>query len=110
VILKKKYLVFLNAILNKYIKKAQVKFNSLNVKTLNKHIYPLMFFLKNHTLSQFKILTDLVCYDRPGKNFRFSLIYNLLSIDYNYRIKLQVKLKEKLPLINTMTALYSGAG
>jgi len=108
--LKKNYLVFLNLVLNKYIKKGQVKYNSLNIKTVSNNLYPLIFFLKNHTLSQFKLFTDLVCYDRPGKNYRFSLIYNLLSMDFNYRVKIQIKIKEKLPLLTTLTSLYGASG
>ena len=108
--LKKNYLVFLKLVLNKYIKKAQVKMNSLNFKTLDIYIYPLLLFLKKNIVGQFKILTDIVCYDNPGKSFRFSLIYNILSLDLNYRAKVQVKLKEKRPLISTITGLYGASG
>lgn len=55
-------------------------------------------------------MTDILCYDYPGKKFRFSIVYNLLSLDLNYRIKVFTKLKEKIPLISTITPLYSGAG
>lgn len=108
--LKKNYLVVLKLVLNKYIKKVQVKSNSLNIKTITNSIYPLIFFLKNHTMCQFKLLTDILCYDKPAKKYRFSLIYNILSLDYNYRVKVQIKLKEKKPLISTMTSLYGAAG
>lgn len=108
--LKIKYIAFLNNILFRYIKNVQLKKNSLYLKTLKDYIYIILIFLKKHTLGQFKILTDILCYDYPGKKFRFSIVYNLLSLDLNYRIKVFTKLKEKIPLISTITPLYSGAG
>lgn len=108
--LKIKYIAFLNNILFRYIKNVQLKKNSLYLKTLKDYIYIILIFLKKHTLGQFKILTDILCYDYPGKKFRFSIVYNLLSLDLNYRIKVFTKLKEKIPLISTIAPLYSGAG
>jgi NADH:ubiquinone oxidoreductase subunit C len=108
--LKKKYIVFLKSILNKYIKKVHLKFNNIYIKTLSDYIYVLLLFLKNNTACQFKSLVDIICYDCPGKKYRFSIIYNLLSLDLNYRLKVQIKLKEKLPIISTVTGIYPGAG
>jgi len=87
-----------------------VNLNSIYIKTISKHIYPLFLFLKKHTSSQYKSLVDIVCYDRIGKRQRFSLIYNLLSSDLNYRLKIIIKLKEKLPVVSTVVPLYSSAG
>jgi NADH dehydrogenase (ubiquinone) Fe-S protein 3 len=108
--LKKKYFVFLKSILNKYIKKIHSKLNSIYIKTISKHIYPLLFFLKNHTSSQFKSLVDIICYDAPGKRCRFSLAYNLLSLGLNYRLKVIIKVKEKLPVTSTVVPLYASSG
>jgi len=108
--LKKKYFVFLKSILNKYVKKVYLKLNSIYIKTLSKHIYPLFLFFKKHTGSQFKSLVDIVCYDFPGKNYRFSIVYNLLSLDLNYRLKISIKIAEKSPMVSTLVPLFSGAG
>ena len=108
--LKKKYFVFLKVTLNKYIKKIHLKSNSLYIKTISKHIYPLFFFLKKHTSSQFKSLVDIVCYDCPGETYRFSLVYNVLSLDLNCRLKVIIKLKEKIPVISTIVPLYASGG
>jgi NADH dehydrogenase (ubiquinone) Fe-S protein 3 len=108
--LKKKYLVFLKIILNKYIKKVHVKSNLLYIKTLAGYIYPIALFLKNHTASQFKTLVDIIAYDKPGNKFRFTLIYILLSIDLNYRIKIELKLTEKNPIVSSLIPIYSSVG
>lgn len=109
-IIKKKYSAFLKIILNKYIKKVHMKLNNLYIKVLSKDLYTTMFFIKNHTGCQFKLLTDIVCYDIPGKSYRFGLVYNLLSLNYNFRIKIHTKLLEKSPVLGTVVPLYPGAG
>ena len=47
----------------------------------------IIFFLKNHTNSQFKILSDICVIDYINKKKRFEIIYNLLSLKYNNRLK-----------------------
>lgn len=108
--LKKKYIVFLKCILNMYIKNIRIKSNDIVIQCINESLYSTLLFFNKNTLGQFKLLTDIVCYDCPGKEFRFGLIYNLLSLNLNYRLFLQTKIKEKIPLISTITGLYPGAG
>jgi NADH:ubiquinone oxidoreductase subunit C len=88
--LKKKDIVFLKSILNKYIKKVHLKLNNIYIKTLSDYIYILLLFFKNNTACQFKSLVDIICYDCPGKKYRFSVIYNLLSSYLNYRLKIKI--------------------
>jgi NADH dehydrogenase (ubiquinone) Fe-S protein 3 len=68
-----------------------------------------LLFLKNHSLSQFKQLVDITVYDRPGKRYRFTVIYHLLSIYYGNRIICLVQTDELTDLPST-TFLYPGAG
>ena len=75
--------------------------NELSIKISFKKIIPIFFFLKNHTNSQFKILSDLVVIDYPQKKSRFEVVYNLLSIRYNTRLKVKLNINEyqKIPSI-----------
>jgi NADH dehydrogenase (ubiquinone) Fe-S protein 3 len=108
--LRKKYLSFLFNILKKFIKSGKIKNKMIELKINSKNIYSLSLFLKKHTKCLYKILTDIVVYDCPGKKFRFTVLYNLLSISYNSRIIISTKLLEKLPVLLTLVPLYSGAG
>lgn len=108
--LHKNQLVFLFKIISKFIKKIQMKHQVLEIKTNSNNIYPLSLFLKKHSTYQYKTLVDLIAYDLPGKQFRFTLIYNLLSVDYNSRILIRTKILEKLPIITTLVSLFSGSG
>jgi NADH:ubiquinone oxidoreductase subunit C len=108
--LKKMYIVFLKKKLNRYIKSIHLKQNTIYMKSIASQVYPVVLFFKKNSMCQFKVLSDIVCYDHPGKVYRFSLIYNLLSIDLNYRLKLHTKVKEKQPVISTVVSIFSAAG
>lgn len=70
---------------------------------------PVLLFLQMHSLSQFKQLVDIAVYDRPGKRYRFTVIYHLLSVNYGNRVMCLVHTDELTDLPST-TSLYSGAG
>ena len=65
-------------------------------------------FLKKYTNSQYKTMSDMCAIDYPTKIYRFEIIYTLLSLVYNSRIKIKTYLKE-LDSIETITTLYKGA-
>ena len=46
----------------------------------------------------------------PGKKFRFSVIYNLLSQGYNSRLLLLTKVTERSPALASLLPLYAGCG
>lgn len=78
------------------------------IEVVNKNIYPMLLFLNNHTLWQFKSLIDIVCYDIPKFFYRFSLIYNLISIHYNLRLRVITKINE-LSNVFSVAGLYKSA-
>jgi NADH dehydrogenase (ubiquinone) Fe-S protein 3 len=59
-----------------------------------KNIYPLILFLKKHSFCQCKSIVDIVCSDSPNNKYRFNIVYNLLSINYNFRIRVISKINE----------------
>lgn len=73
-----------------------------------KYIVQLLFFLKYHTLTQYKVLIDLCGVDYPTKTSRFEVVYNLLSISYNSRIRIKVPISQKSS-IPSVTQIYSSA-
>jgi len=57
-----------------------------------------LFFLKNHINYQFKILTCISGIDYPSNKFRFKVVYELLSVKYNFRIRIKVLTDELMPI------------
>jgi len=70
---------------------------------------PILGFLKYHSLSQFKQLVEIAVYDRPGKRYRFTVLYHLLSVHSGNRTTCVVQTDE-LTDLPSVTFLYSGAG
>lgn len=68
----------------------------------------LLEFCSNHSLSRQDLITDIAAYDKPGKPFRFSVLYNTLSVNYNNRILWSIKTKTVEP-IETITNIFKGA-
>ena len=81
----------------------------LIIKVPCKKIKNILNFLKNHTQSQFKILSDICAVDYPWKKNRFEIIYNILSIAYNTRLTLILFLEEK-STVDSIVSIYSAAG
>ena len=59
--------------------------------------------------SQYKVLMDVTAIDYPTRNLRFEVVYNLLSIEYNSRIRIKTCIDEITP-VSSSTPLFSSAG
>jgi NADH dehydrogenase (ubiquinone) Fe-S protein 3 len=73
------------------------------------YVFPLLCFLKNHTNARFRILVDVCGVDYPSRQHRFEVVYNLLSIQYNSRIRVQASVDEITPM-NSVVSLFPSAG
>lgn len=72
------------------------------------HLKKVAFFLKNHSLFQFKCLIDICAIDYVNRNNRFEIVYNLLSISQNMRVNLSISLNE-FDTIESLTGIFKSA-
>ena len=82
--------------------------NELCINIPINKLIPILFFLKNHTNTQFKILSEICAVDYINKKKRFEIIYNLLSIRFNSRLKIKISLNELQP-IDSIIVIYKSA-
>jgi NADH:ubiquinone oxidoreductase subunit C len=68
----------------------------------------ILLLLKNHFNYQFKILSCISGVDNPKLSYRFQVVYDLLSIRYNIRLRIKVITNELMP-INSVESIYSNA-
>ena len=73
------------------------------------NLVPFFSFLKDHINTQYKVLIDVTAVDYPSRNLRFEVVYNLLSIQYNARIRIKTCIDELTP-VSSVTQIYSSAG
>ena len=82
--------------------------NELTLVVPSCSIYEVLLFLRDHTNCQFKILTDLCVVDYPEREARFEVVYNLISVRYNTRIRVKTSVDEVTPL-ESVTSIFLAA-
>lgn len=71
-------------------------------------IKEILTVFKNHFNYQYKVLTCISGVDYPENLYRFQVVYELLSIKYNSRIRLKIIIDELTP-VNTVEDIYPAA-
>jgi NADH/F420H2 dehydrogenase subunit C len=72
------------------------------------HLIPVLTYLKNHIQYQFKILTCISGVDYPSNKYRFKIVYELLSLRYNIRLRVKVLTHELTP-VESCGSIYAAA-
>ena len=72
-------------------------------------LYDILVLFKHHIPYQFNILTCITGVDYPNNKYRFKLVYDLLSIRYNIRLRVKTFTHE-LSGIDSCDQLYFTAG
>lgn len=80
------------------ILKIQMHQKEISLVIRRNHLLPILLFLKNHIKYQFKILTCISGVDYPFNKYRFKIVYELLSIRYNIRLRVKVLTNELAPV------------
>lgn len=85
--------------LPKYVQKVQLTAgDELEVLIAPEGIIPVLQFLKDHHNAQFTNMVDIAGMDVPSRQNRFEVIYNLLSLRFNSRIRVKTYTDELTPL------------
>lgn len=71
-------------------------------------VIPVISFLKDHHLSQFTSIIDIAGVDVPQRKNRFEIVYNLLSLTYNARVRVKTYTDELTP-IDSICEIFKGA-
>uniref|UniRef100_A0A8C0SSI5 NADH dehydrogenase [ubiquinone] iron-sulfur protein 3, mitochondrial n=1 Tax=Canis lupus familiaris TaxID=9615 RepID=A0A8C0SSI5_CANLF len=83
-------------------------FNELEICIHPDGVIPVLTFLRDHTNAQFKSLADLTAVDIPTRQNRFEIVYNLLSLRFNSRIRVKTYTDELTPIESTVS-VYKAA-
>lgn len=71
-------------------------------------IVSFLVFLRDHSNTRCKQLMDITAIDNPSRPLRFQIVYQLLSIDYNARVRVKCCIDEITP-ISSVTGVFSCA-
>jgi NADH dehydrogenase (ubiquinone) Fe-S protein 3 len=99
---------FLISALPKYIQQFSVYKDELTIYISPSGTPAVFTFLRDHTATQFKQVQDICGVDYPSRSNRFEIVYNLLSVRYNARIRVKTYANEVTP-VPSIVSLFSGA-
>jgi len=91
------------------LEKIKVFNNHLIVVVKPEIIYDILLFFKYHVLYQYEVLTCISGVDYPMNKYRFKIVYELLSIRYNSRLRIHLFTHELFG-VNSCEKIYSASG
>ena len=89
------------------LEKIQIFNDNVILVVKPKFLFNLLLFSNNNILYQFKLLTCISGVDYPANKFRFNVVYELLSIKYNYRIRVKTFTHELLSIASCETIYFA---
>jgi NADH dehydrogenase (ubiquinone) Fe-S protein 3 len=103
-----KYGQYIMSCLPKYVQQFSVWKDELTIYVPPAGIIPTFTFLKYHTAAEFTQISDITAVDYPTKDQRFEVVYNMLSIRHNSRLRVKTYADEATP-VPSLCDLYDGA-
>ena len=98
----------LTNVLGELIKDIRLTNKVLQIKTTSENLKSVLFFLQNNSLCLFTQLQEIACVDTPKSVLRFTVTYNLRSVNFNTNITVSVQTNEVMGL-PTVIDIYSSA-
>lgn len=103
-----KYGQYVMSCLPKYVQQFSVWKDELTIFVAPSGVLPLMNFLKYHTAAEYTQISDITAVDYPTRDQRFEVVYNMLSVRHNSRIRVKTYADEAQP-VPSVTGLFEGA-
>jgi len=100
---------YIAAQLPEAVRRHEVRLGELMVWTTRDQVVRLVKFLRDDSNCLFKLLVDICGVDYPDEEERFEIVYNLLSIKHNQRIRVKLTTDEDQP-VPSVTGVFSCAG
>ncbi len=99
---------YISAALPQDVVDTRVSYGELVVQGRLATLTKLLTFLRDDSNCQFKVLVDLTAVDYPEREDRFELVYILLSLSQNQRIKVNLTVGEDVA-VPTASEVFSAA-
>ena len=104
----KDYLKHLMLTLPGWIQEIQMQRNEGIICVRPEHLKNVLVFLRDHTSCQYKLLVELCGADYPSREKRFEVVYELLSVSCNTRIRVKTSVDE-FEGVPSVSSIYSNA-
>ena len=99
---------YIEAALSEAVIAVDLAGDELVVKVRRERIVRVLTFLRDDVNCQFKQLMDVCGADYPEREGRFEIVYNLLSLTHNQRIRVKLRTDARSP-VPTVTGVFNSA-
>ena len=100
---------YIEAGLDGEVRRSEIARGELTIWIDREAVLKVMTFLRDDQNTLFKQLIDITAVDRPAEEERFELVYHLLSLKHNQRLRVKLSTDEDRP-VASVTGVYSAAG
>jgi len=103
---------FQNSFLNipQWVEKCEfLRTGEVSVQIRSDAVLPFFAYIRDHTHTQMKVLIDVTAVDYPAREKRFEVVYHLLSVSLNTRLRVKVCVDETTS-VPSIDHLYKSAG
>ena len=97
-----------NSGLTTAIRKSEINFKQLYIEIELENLSSVILFLKSNKNCKFQQLIDITAVDYPSRSSRFEVVYQLLSVHYNARLRVKTNVDELTP-VESASFLYPSA-
>ena len=96
------------SVLSDQVTGISIAHNELMVTARAEQIIKVVTFLRDDPMCLFKVLVDICGTDYPERPKRFDVVYNLLSLVHNQRIRIKVEADDETPVLS-ITGVHNSA-
>ncbi len=80
------------------VRETRIAFDELTITVDGPNIVPVLTFLRDDAACAFKVLIDICGVDYPNRPRRFDVVYHLLSVAKNSRVRVKLEADETVPV------------
>lgn len=99
---------YLKAKLGNTVLKSDISYQQLTVTVRRESIRSVISFLRDDAACNFKQVVDITAVDYPERDERFEVVYHMLSLHHNLRIRIKLNTSETTP-VDSIVDLFSTA-
>ena len=99
---------YLKSMLSKTVLKSSIVKGELSFTVRREAVREVISFLRDDAACNFKQLMDITAVDYPERDERFDVVYHLLSLHHNLRVRIKIATDETTP-VDSIVDLYSAA-
>jgi len=90
------------------VNSAEISFGELTINARRAEVVKVITFLRDDPICKFTSLIDICGVDYPARERRFDIVYHMMSMAHNTRIRIKVTTDEEIP-VHSISTIFPNA-